>query len=85
MLHGCEIHDRIGRYGAIVLDGADMQSEVMIGAGSLVPPGKVLSGYLYVGSGKQARPLSKRALFTKVFDNYVQNKNDYMNEVEIIG
>ncbi|NVC96082.1 gamma carbonic anhydrase family protein [Vibrio natriegens] len=90
MLHGCEIHDRVlVGMGAIVLDGAVIQSEVMIGAGSLVPPGKVLeSGYLYVGSPvKQARPLSEkeRAFLQKSSDNYVQNKNDYMNEVEIIG
>ncbi|MBR9875843.1 gamma carbonic anhydrase family protein [Vibrio sp. J1-1] len=89
MLHGCEIHDRVlVGMGAIVLDGAIIQSEVMIGAGSLVPPGKVLeSGYLYVGSPvKQARPLSEkeRAFLQKSSDNYVQNKNDYLNEVEII-
>ncbi|CAM3136154.1 gamma carbonic anhydrase family protein [Vibrio mytili] len=89
MLHGCEIHDRVlVGMGAIVLDGAKVQSEVMIGAGSLVPPGKVLeSGYLYVGSPvKQARPLSdkERAFLQKSSDNYVQNKNDYLNEVEVI-
>ena len=90
MLHGCEIHNRVlVGMGAIVLDGAIIQSEVMIGAGSLVPPGKVLeSGYLYVGSPvKQARPLSEkeRAFLQKSSDNYVQNKNDYLNEVEIIS
>jgi carbonic anhydrase/acetyltransferase-like protein (isoleucine patch superfamily) len=61
----------------------------MIGAGSLVPPGKVLeSGYLYVGSPvKQARPLSEkeRAFLQKSANNYVQNKNDYINEVEDIN
>ncbi len=59
---------------------------VMIGAGSLVPPGKTLeSGYLYVGSPvKQARPLSdkERAFLLKSADNYVQTKNDYLNDVE---
>ncbi|EVU11275.1 putative ferripyochelin binding protein, partial [Vibrio parahaemolyticus V-223/04] len=62
MLHGCEIHDRVlVGMGAIVLDAVVIESEVMIGAGSLVPPGKRLeSGYLYVGSPvKQARPLSE--------------------------
>ncbi len=90
MLHGCEIHDRVlVGMGAIILDGVVIQSEVMVGAGSLVPPGKVLeSGYLYVGSPvKQARPLSEkeRAFLQKSSDNYVQNKNDYLNEVEVIS
>lgn len=59
-LHGCQIGDYclIGM-GSIVLDNAIIEDRVMIGAGSLVPPGKKLeSGYLYVGSPvKQARSL----------------------------
>ena len=45
--------------GATVLDGAIVEDQVMIGAGSLVPPGKTLeSGHLYVGTPvKMARPL----------------------------
>ncbi|MGF1722776.1 gamma carbonic anhydrase family protein [Vibrio kyushuensis] len=87
MLHGCTIHNRVlVGMGAIVLDGVVIQDEVMIGAGSLVPPNKVLeSGYLYVGSPvKQARPLSdkERAFLQKSSDNYVQNKNDYIEEVK---
>ncbi len=86
MLHGCIIHDRVlVGMGAIVLDAAVIEEEVMIGAGSLVPPGKKLeSGYLYVGSPvKQARPLTdkERAFLQKSAHNYVQNKNDYLNEV----
>lgn len=89
MLHGCTIGDRVlVGMGAIVLDGVVIQDEVMVGAGSLVPPGKTLeSGYLYVGSPvKQARPLTdkERAFLQKSADNYVQNKDDYLNEVEII-
>jgi carbonic anhydrase/acetyltransferase-like protein (isoleucine patch superfamily) len=63
VLHGCEVHDDclIGM-GAIVMDKAVVESDVMVGAGSLVPPGKTLtSGYLYTGSpARQARPLSER-------------------------
>ncbi len=46
--------------GAIVLDGATVESEVIVGAGSTVPPGKVLeSGYLWLGSPvKRVRELS---------------------------
>ena len=52
MLHGCRIGDRvlIGM-GTIILDDTIIEDDVMIGAGSLVPPRKRLeSGYLYVGS-----------------------------------
>jgi len=39
-----------------------IESGVLVGAGSLVPPGKTLtSGYLYTGSPvRQARPLTDR-------------------------
>ena len=63
VLHGCEVQDDclIG-LGAIVMDKAVVETGVMVGAGSLVPPGKTLaSGYLYTGSPvRQARPLSAR-------------------------
>lgn len=90
MLHGCTINDRVlVGMGAIVLDGVVIEEEVMIGAGSLVPPNKRLeSGYLYVGSPvKQARPLSEkeRAFLQKSADNYVANKNDYLDQVKDIN
>jgi carbonic anhydrase/acetyltransferase-like protein (isoleucine patch superfamily) len=61
ILHGCEIGDEclIGM-GTIVMDKAVVAPNVIIGAGSLVPPGKVLeSGYLYTGSpARQTRPIT---------------------------
>ena len=61
VIHACTIEDRalIGM-GAKVLDKAVIQSEVYVGAGSVVAPGKVLeSGFLYVGTpAKKARPLT---------------------------
>lgn len=89
MLHGCTIHDRVlVGMGSIILDGAVIESDVMIGAGSLVPPNKKLdSGFLYMGSPiKQARPLNdqERAFLLKSASNYVQNKNDYLNEVKTV-
>jgi carbonic anhydrase/acetyltransferase-like protein (isoleucine patch superfamily) len=64
-LHGCTIGDEclIG-IGTIVLDRAVIESRVMVGAGSLVPPGKVLkSGYLYVGRpAKEVRPLTEEEM-----------------------
>jgi len=63
ILHACTIEDRclIGM-SATVLDGAIIQSDVMIGAGSLVPPNKELeSGYLYLGNPiRRARALSEK-------------------------
>jgi carbonic anhydrase/acetyltransferase-like protein (isoleucine patch superfamily) len=86
MLHGCLIKNRVlVGMSSIILDGAIIEDEVIIGAGSLVPPGKRLeSGYLYLGSPiKQVRPLTEneRAFLVKSADNYVQNKNDYLNDV----
>ncbi len=83
MLHGCTIGNRVlVGMGSIVLDGAMVEEDVMIGAGSLVPPHKRLtSGYLYVGSPvKQIRALSKDEIanLRKSADNYVENKNTYL-------
>ena len=61
LLHACQIGDYclIGM-GAIVMDDAVIEDNVILGAGSLVPPGKVLkAGHLYVGSpAKQIRKLN---------------------------
>lgn len=87
-LHGCTVGNRvlIG-IGATVLDGANIPDEVIIGAGTLVPPGKTLeSGFLYMGSPcKKARPIkdSERAFFTYSAQNYVKLKNDYLAEIHV--
>jgi carbonic anhydrase/acetyltransferase-like protein (isoleucine patch superfamily) len=85
MLHGCQLGNRIlVGMGAIVMDNAVVEDDVIIGGGSLVPPNKRLeSGYLYVGSPvKQARPLTEQELaFLKISaDNYVQLKDEYLAE-----
>jgi carbonic anhydrase/acetyltransferase-like protein (isoleucine patch superfamily) len=65
VLHGCEIGDccLIG-IGARVLDRAVIEPRTLIGAGSLVPPRRVLAGgYLWVGSPvRRARLLTDREL-----------------------
>lgn len=87
MLHGCKVGNRvlIGM-GAIILDGAIIEDDVIVGAGSLVPPNKVLqSGYLYVGSPcKQARALTaaEKAFLPASADNYVRLKNEYLIELK---
>lgn len=89
VLHGCIIEDEclIGM-GAVVLDNAVVQKHVLVGANSLVPPGKVLeSGYLYVGSPvKQARALTddEKAFFKYSAAHYVKLKNSFQTAVETL-
>jgi carbonic anhydrase/acetyltransferase-like protein (isoleucine patch superfamily) len=85
MLHGCTLGSRIlVGMGSTVMDGAVVEDDVIIGAGSLVPPGKRLeSGFLYVGSPvKQARALTdkERAFFTYTAGNYVKLKDLHLAE-----
>lgn len=85
MLHGCSLGNRIlVGMGAIIMDGAIIEDDVFIGAGSLVPPNKVLkSGYLYVGNPvKQARILkdSEAKFLKQSAINYVELKEEYLAE-----
>jgi carbonic anhydrase/acetyltransferase-like protein (isoleucine patch superfamily) len=83
ILHGCEIGNEclIGM-GAIVMDDVVVSSQVMIGAGSLVPPGKRLeSGFLYVGRPvEKVRALSEAeiAYLRYSAEHYVRVKNNYL-------
>lgn len=90
MLHGCQVGNRILiGMSAVVMDGAIVEDDVIIGAGSLVPPGKRLrSGYLYVGSPvKEARPLTEEelAFLPRSAANYVRLKDDYLTQVKPVG
>jgi carbonic anhydrase/acetyltransferase-like protein (isoleucine patch superfamily) len=84
ILHGCEIGDEclIGM-GAIVMDKVVIQPRVLVGAGSLVPEGRVLeSGYLYLGApAKRVRPLTEGELahFAYSAKHYIRLKNDYLS------
>lgn len=83
VLHACTISDYclIG-IGTIILDKVLVEERVMIGAGSLVPPGKVLkSGYLYLGNPARAvRKLNKAEIenFEYSAMHYVRLKNNYL-------
>jgi carbonic anhydrase/acetyltransferase-like protein (isoleucine patch superfamily) len=84
ILHGCTIgNDCLVGMGAIVMDDAVLSARVMVGAGSLVPPGKVLeSGYLYVGRPvRKVRALSdaELAFLTYSAEHYVRVKNNYLS------
>jgi len=86
MLHGCTLGDRIlVGMGAIIMDGAIIEDDVFIGAGSLAPPNKTLvSGFLYVGNPvKQIRKLkeSETSFLKQSSINYVELKNDYIAEL----
>ena len=82
MIHGCTIHDRVlvGIH-ATVLEKAIIESDVIIAAGSLVPPGKRLeSGYLYMGSPvKQVRKLRSEEITSigEYASNYVAYQRTY--------
>lgn len=86
-LHGCTIGNRVlVGIGAIVMDGAVVEDEVVIAAGTLVPPGKrLVSGFLYKGSPcRQARPLTEeeRAFFSYGAGNYARLKDRYLADSE---
>jgi carbonic anhydrase/acetyltransferase-like protein (isoleucine patch superfamily) len=85
ILHACTVEDAVlVGMGSTVLDGAVIRSRVMLGAGSLVPPNKVLeSGYLYLGSPvKQVRALSAKELEYLDFSarHYVELKDRHRRE-----
>jgi len=84
ILHACNI----GNYclvgmGSTVLDGAVLEDKVMLGANSLVSPGKRLeSGYLYLGSpAKKVRPLTDKEMAWLEYSasHYVELKNRHKN------
>lgn len=81
-LHACTIKDYvlIGM-GSVILDKVIIEQNVIVGAGSVVPPGKHLSsGYLYVGNPvRQLRPLieNEKELLRYSAESYVKLKNTY--------
>lgn len=83
VLHACTIDDfcLIGM-GALILDKVHIQRHVMVAAGSLVAPGKVLeSGYLYLGNpAKKIRKLTDKELesFEYSAQHYVRLKDKHL-------
>lgn len=78
VVHGCTIHDRVlVGMNATILDKAIVESDVIIAAGTLVPPNKKLeSGYLYMGSpAKAVRALSEQEIAS--IKNYATNYIKY--------
>lgn len=84
VLHGCRIDDYclIGM-NALILDGVHIEPFVMVAAGSLVPPGKILkSGHLYLGNpAKIVRALSEEELKRLEYSaaHYCRLKDKYLS------
>ncbi|MCF7521405.1 gamma carbonic anhydrase family protein [Neisseria sp. ZJ106] len=84
-VHACTLGDRvlIGM-GSVILDGAEIGSDTVIGAGSVVPPRKKLEGgWLYMGSPvKAVRALSpeERAALLTSAERYVALAGEFLAE-----
>lgn len=84
ILHGCRIGNEclIGM-GSIVMDDVIVPDHVMVGAGSLISPGKKLeSGFLYMGRpADKIRPLTDAeiAYLRYSAEHYVRVKDSYFN------
>jgi carbonic anhydrase/acetyltransferase-like protein (isoleucine patch superfamily) len=82
-LHACTIGDRcLLGMSSTILDGAILEQEVLLGAGSLVPPGKRLTARsLYRGSpARRVRALSDEELQMLRYsaEHYVRLKNRHL-------
>ena len=90
MIHGCTIQDRafVGM-SATILDNAVVESEAMVAAGSLVPPGKVIpSRQLWAGSpAKFMRDLSDEdvARNLRATRNYAEHAAAHWESLKAAG
>lgn len=86
-LHGCTLEDRIlVGMGAVILDDAHVESDCIIGAGSLVTKGtRIPKGMLAMGSpAKVIRPLKPEelAFLRQSALNYVQDRLEYQEQLK---
>jgi carbonic anhydrase/acetyltransferase-like protein (isoleucine patch superfamily) len=87
IIHACSIGDAclIGM-GAIVLDGARVEKNGFVGAGAVVPPGKVVgSGELWLGNpARCVRRLSEAEIGQLYYsaEHYVRLKDRYLGQVQ---
>lgn len=84
ILHACTVGHRVlVGMGAILMDGVVVEDDVLIGAGTLVPPGKRLeSGWLYRGNPmEKARRLNDREIEMLAYsaEHYVRLKDRYLD------
>jgi gamma-carbonic anhydrase len=82
LLHACEVQDGafIGMHST-VLDGAVVESQAMVGAGALVPPGKIVRrGELWAGNpARKLRDLTEKdyETFKQIAAGYVKLAQSY--------
>ncbi|MDI1295028.1 MAG: gamma carbonic anhydrase family protein [bacterium] len=87
MIHGCILQDRafVG-LGTIVMSGCTIESDAMLAAGALLPPGKTVPHrQLWTGRpAKYARDLTDAALITmrEGVDHYVHNAKAHKGAVK---
>ena len=85
LLHACEVQDDafVGMHST-VLDGAVIESQAMVAAGALIPPGKIVRrGELWAGNpGRKLRDLTEKDYenFKRVVAAYVELANSYRPE-----
>ncbi len=85
VIHACVIEDAclIGM-GSTVLDGAVIRKNGFVGAGAVIPPGKVVeSGELWLGNpAKCVRKLSEKEIEQLYYSaqHYVRLKDKYLSE-----
>lgn len=82
VLHACQIDDYcLVGMGSTVLDGAHMEHHSMLGAGSVLPPGKIIkTGELWVGNpAKKAKVLTESQQQSLEYSarHYVKLKQQY--------
>lgn len=82
-LHGCTVQDLcIVGMDSIVLDGAVIETNALLAAGSLVPPNKIITGgFLWAGrpaQQKRALTAQEMAFFEYSAQNYIKLKNQYL-------
>ena len=85
VVHGCTLNDRVlVGMNATLLDKVVVESDVIIAAGTLVPPNKVLErGYMYMGSpAKAVRKLTEKEIESIKYysSNYVKYSRAYTGE-----
>lgn len=85
IIHGCTVNDRVlVGMNVTILDKAVIESDVIIAAGSLVPPNKVLkSGFMYMGApAKPVRELNEEEIksIKKYSENYVKYLRAYQQK-----
>ena len=83
VIHACTIEDAVlVGMGAIVLDGAVVKKHGFVGAGALIPPGKVVGeGELWLGNpARKARLLTEAEIEALYYSagHYVRLKDEYL-------